>query len=283
MFETAVLILLYNKEIEDSSTINSLVSSISHYPKTKIVIWNNGPVSLSSIDCTIIENLGYDVTVEETLNNESLAVIYNKFLANNKAQKYILLDDDSQLNDAYIFASSKSKETEIGMPIISSQEVIHAPVVNNKPYSHDIKLKPEDKVITIGSGLVVGKEITEKLKHKYGEVFDERFYLYGVDNSFCLRLFDSDLTTRIKMINGFNHSLSRLENEDCKTTRFRQLERSYSTGIELRYYYPLLQSIVIISRTGLITFKKIVLRRKRSLGFINLLKAFITGKHYRTL
>jgi hypothetical protein len=62
------------------------------------------------------------------------------------------------------------------MPIISSQEVIHAPVVNNKPYSHDIKLKPEDKVITIGSGLVIGKEITEKLKHKYGEVFDERFY-----------------------------------------------------------------------------------------------------------
>jgi hypothetical protein len=281
MFETAILILLYNKEIKDSSTINSLVSADYHYPNAKLVIWNNGPAPLKSIDCSNLENIGYEVVVKETLNNESLAVIYNIFLAENAAEKYVLLDDDSELNPKYILASSKSKNSEIGMPIISSQNLIHAPIVNGQPYSPDVKLLSNDKVITIGSGLVIGKVVSEKLKRKYGEVFDERFYLYGVDNSFCLRLFDSELTTRIKMIDGFNHSLSRLENEDSKTTKFRQLERSFSTGLELRYYYPLIKAIWIIIRTGLITFKKMLLGQKHSISFVNLVKAYITGKHYR--
>jgi hypothetical protein len=84
MFATAILILLYNKEIKDSATINSLVSTDYHY--AKLVLWNNGPIPLKNIDCQILESLGYEATVEEILNNESLAVIYNKFLANNKAQ-----------------------------------------------------------------------------------------------------------------------------------------------------------------------------------------------------
>ena len=83
MFETAILILLYNKEIKASSTINSLVNSEFQYPNAKVVIWNNGPVSLKSHNCTFIKKLGYEVVVEETLDNESLAVIYNKFLAMN--------------------------------------------------------------------------------------------------------------------------------------------------------------------------------------------------------
>jgi hypothetical protein len=281
MFETAILILLYNKEIKDSSTINSLINSKHQYPNTKLVIWNNGPVNLKNLGCLILENLGYEVAVKETLNNESLAVIYNQFLAQNEANKYILLDDDSQLSSPYILASSQSKNHETSMPIITSQNVIHAPIVNNQPYSPDVNLTSKDKVMTIGSGLVIGKEISEKLKQKYGEVFDERFYFYGVDNSFCLRLFETGLTTSIKMIAGFNHSLSRLENEDNKTTKFRQLERSYSTGLELRYYFPMLDALVIILRTGLITIKKTFLGQKRSLSFINLLNAYITGKHYR--
>ena len=103
MFETAILILLYNKEIKDSSTINSLACTDYHYPNAKLVIWNNGPAPFKSTDCTKLESLGYAVAVKETLNNKSLAVIYNKFLVENAAERYVLLDDDSELNPAYIF------------------------------------------------------------------------------------------------------------------------------------------------------------------------------------
>jgi hypothetical protein len=282
VFETAILVLLYNKEIIDSKTIESLASSNAQYRGARLVIWNNGPVSLKSRDCKIVENLGYDVLIEETLNNESLAVIYNRFLAKNVAKKHILLDDDSQLNSEYILASVKIKETEIGMPIIRSQDVIHAPIINKKPFSFEAKRTAADKIITIGSGIIIGEKITNKLQEEYGEVFDEKFYLYGVDNTFCLRIFESGLTEKVKIIAGFNHSLSRLENEDLNKSKFRLLERSYSAGIELRYYHSVMSAALIISRQGLITIKNLIFKKKRTVEFKYLLKAYLTGKHYRS-
>jgi hypothetical protein len=270
VFETAILVLLYNKEIIDSKTIESLASSNTQYRGARLVIWNNGPTILKSRDCTIIERLGYDLYIEETLNNESLAVIYNKFLSRNNAKRYILLDDDSQLSSEYIYSSSKVKETEIGMPIIRSQNVIHAPIINKQPYSSEVKLIVTDKIITIGSGIVIGEKIAAKLKEEYGAVFDERFYLYGVDNTFCLRVFQSGLTEKIQIIVGFNHSLSRME-------------RSYSTGIELRYYHSMFGAALIISRIGLVSIKKLTFKQKPILEFKYLLKAYLSGKHYRSL
>lgn len=283
MFETAILVLLYNKEIIDSKTIESLASSNTQYRGARLVIWNNGPTILKSRDCTIIERLGYDLYIEETLNNESLAVIYNKFLSRNNAKRYILLDDDSQLSSEYIYSSSKVKETEIGMPIIRSQNVIHAPIINKQPYSSEVKLIVTDKIITIGSGIVIGEKIAVKLKEEYGAVFDERFYLYGVDNTFCLRVFQSGLTEKIQIIVGFNHSLSRLEKEDFDKSKFRRMERSYSTGIELRYYHSMFGAALIISRIGLVSIKKLTFKQKPTLEFKYLLKAYLSGKHYRSL
>lgn len=281
MFETAILVLLYNKEIIESKTITSLAKSKAQYLGARLVIWNNGPVSLQSRDCSIIENLGYDILIEETLGNESLAVIYNRFLIRNTAKKHIILDDDSHINSEYILASIEINETEIGIPIISSQNTIYAPIVNKKPYSQDVKLKPEDKVITVGSGLVIGKQISLILKEKYGDVFDERFYLYGVDNTFCLRIFENRLTERARVIAGFNHSLSRLEKETIEISKFRRLERSYSAGIELRHYCSLLEASSVFLQVGLVNIKNLIFKQKRSFKFNYLLKAYLTGKHYR--
>jgi hypothetical protein len=283
MFETAILILLYNKEITDSNTINSLINSGVQYPNAKLVIWNNGPVSLKNRDCVNIENLGYDVYIAETLNNESLAVVYNKFLSENTAKNYILLDDDSNINSEYILSSSKNKVTEVGMPIISSHDVVRSPKVNEQPYSPEIGLTPNDKVITIGSGLVIGKEILAQLMLKYDRVFDDRFFLYCVDSTFCLRLFESKLTNKISIIPGFNHSLSRLEIEDFEKTKFRLIERSCSAGLLIRYYNPLSSALLKILLVGLVTIKRMLFRQNREIYFLVFLKAILVGKHYRSI
>jgi hypothetical protein len=281
MFDTAILILLYNKEINVSTTIHSLVNSEFQYAKARLVIWNNGPAPLKSYDCTCIETLGYDVIIEETLNNESLAAIYNRFLDGNSAKKYILLDDDSDLNPEYVFASSKIKTTEVGMPMIFSQGVICAPTINNKPYTQDVKISIDDEILTIGSGLVIGEEILTKITQKYERVFDERFFLYGVDTSFCLRLFESKWTHIINVIPGFNHSLSRLQDENLEKSKFRRLERSYSAGLELRYYYSLYKALISILDISLGTVKKIIFRQKHKINLFYFFKAILTGKHYR--
>lgn len=281
MFETAILVLLYNKEITDSNTINSLIESKFQYPNARLVIWNNGPEQLKKRDYRTFEDLGYDVVIEETLNNESLAVIYNRFLTQNRAEKYILLDDDSVLNAAYILASSKSKAAEVGMPIISSQGEAQSPTIDGLPYSAGTEFSSESKVTTIGSGLVIGADIVDSLKEHYKNVFDERFYLYGVDTTFCLRLFNNKLTDMIKIIPGFNHSLSRLEKEDFEKAKFRCLERSYDLGLTLRYYEPRLSSIFIVIKLCASTLKRTLLGKKVELNFVAVLKGFVFGKHYR--
>jgi hypothetical protein len=281
MFETIILVLLYNKEINESNTITSLLKSNVQYQNARIVIWNNGPKHIETIDSVLLENLGYDVVIEETLNNESLAVIYNRFIAKNESKKYILLDDDSVLNPKYILASSQSKSTDISMPIIYSEGEVRSPKIDEQPYGQETELTSKNKVITIGSGLVIGIDIVNSLKENYKDIFDERFYLYGVDTTFCFRIYDSKLTEKIKIISGFEHSLSRLEKEDLKTTKFRRLERSYDQGLTLKYYYPLSKAVSIMLLTGSRTLKRILCMQPHTVDLLSLLKAFLLGKHYR--
>lgn len=282
MFDTAVLVLLYNKEIKESTTINTLLESDIQYPNTKIVIWNNGPNKLKVNKCDTLTRLGYEQTVEETLNNESLAVIYNRFIAENSAQKYIFLDDDSILNSEYICASIKSKRDVVSMPVIRFGGTVLSPKVDDFPYSKEVKINESSKVMTIGSGLVIGSEIVDNFKRKYKDVFDERFYLYGVDSSFCLRLFNNNLTCMVRIIPGFEHFLSRLEKEGEKIIAFRKLERSYDTGLTLRYYYPLSHAIFKLLRIFLGFCKRKVLKQTTPILLLPLFKAFWTGKHYRS-
>ncbi|WP_111977438.1 hypothetical protein [Algibacillus agarilyticus] len=278
MFQTAMLVLLYNKEIVDSGTLNSLIKLSKQCPSIKLVIWNNGPKKLANRDCLQFEALGYDVEIKETLHNESLAVIYNRFIAMNQADKYIILDDDSELNDEYLLAVLKCGAAEVAMPKITSAGIVRSPTIDYIPYIEYSTFNSKNLVLGIGSGLVIGEHITNTLKENYSDIFDERFYLYGVDFTFCRRLFDCKLTDKIKVIPGFEHSLSRLAEEDVKITRFRRLERSYDLGLTLRYYFPLPTAVFKLFK---VFIKIYILRRMAKVNFGTVIKAFLTGIHYR--
>lgn len=281
-YNSAFLIVLYNKKISDSSTLSTLLSC----DNAKVVIWNNGPYPLESKDVSNLEKMGLDVSFVETLHNESLSVIYNRFLNEYSSEKYVILDDDSSLNEEYLRSISEVKPDQVGMPIIQSHGRITSPRINRKLCSgHDTVIQDSDKISTIGSGLVIGCEIAKKLVDKYGSVFDERFYFYGIDTTFCFRLYDSGFTKHIKIIPGFNHQLSRLETEEDSISDFRRLERSYDMGLTMRYYnYKSFGSnFNKIIKLGLKSAFAIFLRKKEKILFLHFLRALIFGKHYKDL
>jgi hypothetical protein len=281
MFNTAILVLLYNKTLKESETLNTLLNSDVHYPDCKIVIWNNGPKALQDKDVSHFCSLGYEVSIEESLDNKALSVIYNAFISETDAEKYIFLDDDSCLNDEYIKASSEVNGKNVAMPIIKSDLGIESPRIDGVPYSFGMDVGLKNKVITIGSGLVVGIDIIYQLQEKYQSVFDECFYLYGVDTTFCLRLFNCKLTPDIQIIKGFSHSLSRLESEGDSIKKFRKLERTYDVGLRLRHYYPLLKQVYLLIKYTYIHVLNKLGKKDTSLLYGHFLKAFIVGKHYR--
>lgn len=282
MFDTAILILLYNKEIFSSGTVTSLVASSFQYNKARVVLWNNGPKALANHDCSMLESLGYDVVIKETLNNESLAVIYNQFLAENNAHKFILLDDDSNLTDNYIAASSEITCNMLGMPLITFLDKPRYPKVSRKRCSLNTILTKKDKVVTIGSGLVLGANIVHKLRKKYNNlVFDQRFYLYGIDTTFCHRVFVGGLGDAITIIPGFDHCLSLFEKETKEKTNFRKIERSCEKGLRLRYYTSFLKALFILLRVTIRAVKKSILGKSNDVDLFHLYTAFLSGKHYR--
>jgi len=282
MYQTAILVLLYNKKISESKTLSTLAASDYQFSNAKLVIWNNGPKRLKAIDVSIFTDLGYQVQIVETINNESLAIIYNSFIRNNEAETYIFLDDDSTLNADYIQAASESESSVISMPIITSDGRVENPTINLIPFDFKKDISPTDSVLTIGSGLVIGRSIVLKLQKQFNSVFDERFYFYGVDTTFCHRLKMSNLVKNIRIIAGFEHSLSRLEIESYTMFKFRQKERSYDLGLTLKYYYSLPYSSYILSRVTLHIFKCTLLKKKRLFSLPLLFKAYLTGKHYKS-
>lgn len=281
MLETAILVLLYNKEISEANTLRSLLTLPIQFSNSRLVIWNNGPNKLVNTDCDAFKQLGYEVSIKETLNNESLAVIYNQFIAENESEKYIFLDDDSALTNHYVSESSKLSGTQLGMPIITSEGKIQSPSIDHKRYSKPINLTAKNKVRTIGSGLVIGGSVINKLNELYGSAFDERFYLYDVDTTFCLRLYQSKLTPQIQIISGFEHSLSRLTIESSELSEFRRKERSCALGLRFRYYVPITKAVLLVLKTFLGGLRKGLVGKQYKVSLPHFIKAYILGKHYR--
>ncbi|MGJ8682400.1 glycosyltransferase family 2 protein [Paraglaciecola sp.] len=270
---TSILVVLYAQNISQSDTIKGLILHALNYTNTSLVIWNNGPDSIPLSTVQPLKELGFkNVELVQTIENIALSKIYNRFIKNWPAKRYILLDHDSFLTQEYLSAALSDREIEVGVPLIESQQEIRSPHIEGKwhpgPYTN------KDKVRAIGSGLIISENICQIIKNSFGDVFDQRFYLYGVDTTFFYRLRKVKLNSRIKIISKFNHSLSRLENESEETKFFRRKERSYEIGLKTRYYLTEVPRLFI----------SLIIRRCLGLDSLSvryLFHALISGKHYR--
>jgi hypothetical protein len=271
----SMLVLTYNCEIEESITIKSLLNSKINFSGVTLCIWNNGPNAISTETPAIVKlkEIGFKITIKQTITNAPLSWIYNYFLEDLSSDSYLIFDHDSELTPEYLNFILEKNSVFVGMPVISAKGIPQSPCSNGVfsagPYTKN------ECVTAIGSGIIISKEAAKAIRGKYGNVFDENFALYGVDTSFFIRLHKLLLTEKLQSIPGFKHSLSRLETESNEVKYFRKVERSYDFGLMLRYY----PSIRILKTAA----KQVLLwpfGRNRII-LSKALKVFIAGRHER--
>lgn len=276
MNKIIALVILYNKKPQDSLTLLSL---LKQHSVNCLCVWNNGPTVVS--EDLMIKNLKKNINnviLINKPNNYPLSIVYNWFLHKYDSDYYILLDDDSILDDSYLDAikniNANITNFDLILPRIKQNNKIHEPKENNQVVLFDTSLNYKH-CMSIGSGLILNKHIIKIFESKFKTVFDERFALYGVDTTFFYRLSRLNENICVGCLGDLSHSLSRLDpNENNNLFRFK--ERSFDLALCARNYPNFITIRRIIKRLLIILF----CRRNFKLFFI-VIKCFLLGTHPR--
>lgn len=272
----SILVVLYDCNLVDSKTIQTLQSVLNDKVGCRVVVWNNGPRSL--LNCEIGDFFPSTIEFDfyETVDNKSLAQIYNYFIQNYGSDSYLFLDHDTSVNRTFINRLFEFSVHDLGVPQVFSGKELEYPLLNWSSGVIDRELVESDVIMSCLSGLVLGRNLVNVFMNHYGSVFDEAFVLYGVDTSFFLRAHNLRLNKQIQILDPIEHSFSRNEKEAGAVSRFRKLERAYDLGLTLRYY-P--------NRHHFKIFYYISKSFCKGRGAVNpfiVARAYLKGRHYRS-
>lgn len=232
-----ILVVLYDKDICDSSTITSLLEG--GVENVKLVIHNNGPRSVTISDGLVKEFKAKNVEtiLINHIKNKPLSVLYNDFITENISfERYCILDDDTYVTSSYIATLHEMKH-DLEVPLIKnkSEEIFYYPVSNNRVVTKYGVLDP-NSTISIGSGLIISNEFVRKYAIYDFRIFDESYAFYGVDFSLFRRLkkiSKSGVHFQLRATSTLAHELSRTEK---KFSQFRRSERIIDFAITVRKY-----------------------------------------------
>ncbi|WJV40597.1 hypothetical protein QVN03_08745 [Raoultella terrigena] len=282
--KTLIIVILFNKEIKESLTINSL-NDIG-LNNTTVHIINNGPdeVLLHDEFDLFMLNDNNRVYVFNFLENRPLSVIYNESLAKNDYDRYIFFDDDSILSQDFFLELNKGfyADVDLQLPRIIDRktELITYPrVLGCKPFTRDgaFEIPSNTSFYSIGSGLVIYKKLIDKFTKNNLTLFDERFALYGVDLSLFRRI--DKLRFKGEHIHAqvVTHIIHSLSSTSEIMTDWRYKERLYDRILSIRFYSK--NKIRLFVNLVRSLFKEIF--RFNLSNVILIMKTFIKGKHPR--
>jgi len=276
--QMSILVVLYNKKIQDSVTLDSILQ-VTCKENLSLTIINNGPEKLSGIDDFINNHKDFkNINFYEFLENRSLSKIYNNFLYDNQNAAFcIIFDDDSSFDSSLLLNVLKSN-ADIILPLIKNQKdsQIYYPISNNTIVTSETALDING-LISITSGLAISRKLINLMQNVYGPVFDENFALYGIDTSFFARLHRArEIHDKLSIISQdvVLHSLSRTGSQPISNIRLR--ERLCDAALIARHYPDVKRLTYLL--------KKIVQNIYRG-NFTNLyllIKCYVTGKHPRS-
>lgn len=226
----AILVVIYNRQPIDCETLKT-INALQLEDDAELVIWNNGPTALEENSLNFIRN-GMTRHLVNTLNNLPLSHIYNGFIETYQASKYIILDHDSSLTQEY-FNDIIRYDAPLLLPIVTSSGRVCSPGKIPKGPYYTSKTK---KVSAIASGLVLHRDLVNILNRRYGTPFDGHFAFYAIDTTFMLRMKQLKIMDKVRIISGFQHSLSRDEIENDTVKLFREKEMAFSTALILHHY-----------------------------------------------
>ncbi|EHD22411.1 MULTISPECIES: glycosyltransferase family 2 protein [Brenneria] len=240
MWANIILVIMYNKDLQESTTLDT-ISNYS-FNNTKLVIHNNGPreINYEGEFLAKLEHC-FDNQVEliNCLDNLPLSIIYNEIFSKyNNAEKFIILDDDTEISESFIDAIKIScVDLELPKIISTGDKKIYYPVCKSGIITTDTDLDPES-ALSIGSGLIINRTLVEKFKKHNLKPFDENYALYGVDFSLFRRIYkivSKGENVKVRSSSFLMHSLSRLEQSENKND-FRTRERALDIAISARRY-----------------------------------------------
>ncbi|WP_295515376.1 hypothetical protein [uncultured Pseudomonas sp.] len=235
---TLFLVVLYGLRPVDAATLRSLLALpvASLPPDSALLIWNNGPQALDEAERqSLLAAPGWArVFIEEDLGNPPLSRVYNQALRLG-AERLVIFDQDTVVDGRYLAALER--EAELLVPLVLGAGAIRYPHQYKQVVTEEGPLDPQ-ATVTISSGLCLSQGLAERIAARHGDVFDERFALYGVDVSFFLRVQALAREAPVELLCAgiLDHSLSELEAETPAQRRFRDIEKFY-VALLLRLHY----------------------------------------------
>ena len=213
-----VIIPTYKKTLtSESNTLQSLLNVVNEKLDISIAVWNNGPFE-------IVDDLCFPdcINIINNLSNESLATVYNQCIGNMISDFYIILDDDTFVNDElFIEINNKFIQGEadkLMLPKIRVSNKLISPVKEPKNIVFKSGVFSSKDFRAIGSGLIIPQSIISSWD---GDIFDSNLTLYGIDTVFCY-----EYTKRYKEIIvldvEFNHDVAGLSSISDESYIFRE-------------------------------------------------------------
>lgn len=234
-----ITIVLYNKNPEDSSTINSLSRLTTEIKNTlRIIVWDNSPMPFNDSQRNTLSNkLNGINTIYRHNNGENMPLsrIYNltiKELQNNEC--LVILDDDSEFDNQFFEKATtailKHDDIDLFLPIVHTSDNIVSPAYMYLFKGHYFKsVKPgimtTKNTTAINSGMIIRARY---LKHDF-EGYDENIKFYFTDNDFMSK-YDASHQSLVVIDYHMHHTLNfyqRGEEFSKKKARFKDLRHSF--------------------------------------------------------
>jgi GT2 family glycosyltransferase len=263
-----IIVVLYNTTLQESVTLKSL-AKIGHgmFPKSKLIIVNNGPKPLPCLDSSDLKEKFHSVFVYETIVNIPLAKIYNKFIdVHNDATHHLILDHDTYLSTQFLnelYPLLMNEDVDMIIPQIENSGEKHFPVYISYGILKSKTALEKPKLIaselqSITSGLVISNKTYMEVSNKFGDCFDERYNIYGADTSFFHRA--HNLSLKINILDAvLEHDLSHMHNKQLVTNDFRDLDIKYSIAAScipyLKFKYFALTFINVVKMAFKLDFR----------------------------
>lgn len=283
-YRTLVVVILYNKKIIESLTIDSINNS--SLDNSTLYIVNNGPdVVILNEECTSFQNRPFnDVKLFNYTENRPLSVIYNECLSVPGHDRYVFFDDDSSFDADYFNEPESSAiidgKVDLLLPLIidkTTGDVAYPKGVGQGTYKSGYVFPRDKYFYSIGSGLIIYRSLIDKFNKYNLSLFDEHFALYGVDLSLFRRI--DRLKKNNEVINAMvaGEIFHLLSSTSEKMTDWRYRERLYDKVLSIKYYSKNIFRLI----AGL---AKAILTEIYNINFKNvyhIISVFIRGKHPR--
>lgn len=238
-----IIVVIYNKQMQRSQTLNSLLHMLE--VDAHLLIFNNGPKTLNLDDVLytdLKDKFNNNVFIQEDLANRPLSVLYNYAIDEYTGYSYYcLFDDDTNIPADYFIEIEKARtqqSIDLMLPVIRSanDNAVHYPLINNKPADIKGVLSPVDIVFSIGSGLTIFDSLIKCFKKNNLKLFDERYAFYGVDFSLfrrIRRIQKEGASIHIAVVSSLSHSLAKKQEVKEK---WRKCEITIDQALTTKFY-----------------------------------------------